>query len=129
MKTRDPVNSEMTLAATVAGEDLRVGHDVALLNETFEFPSFLWDCSGPTLRPQDVVRIECRARDAGTPQRVRGICLPFVFLEAPDGGHRTIDLRRVQLVRLDREYARMVRKKLRAPRRNPAPPRPAPDDD
>jgi hypothetical protein len=113
MKTQPHIDPELTLAATVSGEDLRVGLDVAVLNETFELPSFMWSCCDVTLDPHELVRLQYQSRDGGTPLRVRAVCLPFVFVEQPDGRHRTIDLRRTQLVRLDRDYARLVRKKLR----------------
>ena len=109
---------EPTLAASVAGEDLRVGDDVAVLNEIHEFPSFLWDCETARLAPDDVVRIQCAGRDAGMPLRVKAICLPFVFLKTPAGEHRTVDIRTVQLVRLNPRYAKLVRKELR--RRRPS---------
>jgi hypothetical protein len=104
---------ETSLAATVAAEDLRAGQDVAVLNETFEFPSFLWNCDGSTTSRQDVVRIQCAARDSGTPLRIRAVCLPFVFVTDPNGARRVIDIRLAQLVRLDAAYSRLVRKQLR----------------
>jgi hypothetical protein len=41
------------------------------------------------------------------------VCLPFVLVVRPDGTAGTLDLRRVQLVKLDRAYAKLVRKSLR----------------
>jgi hypothetical protein len=104
---------ETSLAASIAAEDLRAGQDVAVLNETFEFPSFLWDCDSATTSRQDVVRVQCAARNSGTPLRIRAVCLPFVFVTAPNGERRVIDIRLAQLVRLDPGYARLVRKQLR----------------
>lgn len=104
---------EIKLAASVAGEDLCVGDDVAILNQILEFPSFLWDYDAAILSPHEWVRIPRAARGAGTPFRVRAICLPFVFLKAPNGKSRTVDIRQVQLVRLDKSYAKLVRKALR----------------
>jgi hypothetical protein len=115
---------ENTLAASVAGEDLCVGDDVAILNEIHEFPSFFWSGCETSVAPHEPVRIQSMARDAGTPLRVQAVCLPFVFLKTPIGKPRTVDIRRVQLVRLDASYARLVRKELRRkrPRRTPPPP-------
>ena len=48
---------EPTAAATVAGEDLACGDYVALLNETVDFPSFLWDACGASLSPHELVRL------------------------------------------------------------------------
>jgi hypothetical protein len=104
---------ETPLAATIAGEDLRPGDDVTLLNEVHEFPSFFWDCTAGTLSPHQTVHVQCAARDGGVPLRVKAICLPFVLLKSPTKDHRIIDTRRVQLVRLDRSYAKRARKHLR----------------
>jgi hypothetical protein len=112
MKSRAAA-SETSLAASVAAEDLHAGLDVAVLNETFEFPSFLWDCDGSTAPRQEVVRIQCAARNSGMPLRVRAVCLPFVLVTDPNGARRVIDIRLAQLVRLDAQYARLVRKELR----------------
>lgn len=43
MKTQTASQPAPKAAATVAGEDLACGDYVALLNETVDFPSFLWD--------------------------------------------------------------------------------------
>jgi hypothetical protein len=112
MKSRTAA-PETSLAASVAAEDLCAGQDVAVLNETFEFPSFLWECDSSTTSRQDVVRIQCAARESGIPLRIRAVCLPFVFATDPSGARRAIDIRLAQLVRLDAEYARLVRKQLR----------------
>jgi hypothetical protein len=104
----------VTLAARVAAEDLRVGDDVAILNEIHEVPTWFWPCSDVSLESEGLVRIRTVARGGGTPLRVEAVCLPFVFLKRPDGRPRQVDVRRVQLVRLDRRYARLVRKALRA---------------
>jgi hypothetical protein len=102
-----------SLAATVAAEDLCVGDVVTILNETHEYPSFLW-CSDSQMVPaNEPVRIQWRSPDAGVPFKVKAVCLPFVLLRAPFGQHRTVDLRKCQLVRLSREYAKRAFKALR----------------
>lgn len=103
---------ETELATTVAGEDLNIGDDVAILNETFETPGWIWDCDTSTHSPQEPVRTRYASRDPGIPFRVEAICLPFVFLESPRKKYRTIDLRMVQLVRVSAAYAKRVRKAL-----------------
>lgn len=112
MKT-ETTPSETTLAATIAGEDLCAGMYVSVLNETLELPSFLWDTSTGTLAPDELVRLTCIARDAGVPLKVAAVCLPFVFVSDPAGTCRTLDVRRMQLVRLDARYAKRVRKALK----------------
>ena len=102
--------SGLSVAAIVAGEDLRVGDDVAILNETLEVPSCLWTCDAAVLPPHELVRLQYASRDPGVPLRVVALCLPFVFLETPQEQHKTVDLRLVQLVRLSPPYVRAVRK-------------------
>ena len=43
MKTSVDSEFVTTVAATVAGEDLRCGDFITLLNATFEIPSYMWD--------------------------------------------------------------------------------------
>ncbi len=112
MKTRAD-KTETSLAATVAAEDLRVGDDVAVLNEIHEVPTWFWTFSEISDASDGLVRIKTASRSAGTPLKVEGICLPFVLLKRPDGKPKQVDVRRVQLVRLDRAYARLVRKAMR----------------
>ena len=54
-----------------------------------------------------------RPDDAGTPLKVKAICLPFVFVKAPNGEGRILDMRRCHLVRLSSDYARSVWKALK----------------
>lgn len=111
MKTKTAVERRVSLAASLAPEDVLVGDDVAILNETHEFPSFLWDCQ--SLAPHELVRLQCLPGDAGSPLHVEGVCLPFVFVKTVRGDFRTLDLRQLQLVRLDPDYARLVRREYR----------------
>lgn len=117
MKTTTHEAPPPSLAATVAPEDLRLGDMVALLNETWEYPSFLWCPDASMLTPDEPVRIRWRSSSAGLPLKVRAVCLPFVFLEDPQRQYRTVDIRQVEFVRLERRYARMVWKRLRQQRR------------
>jgi len=116
-----PAASDCSLAETVAPEDLCVGDYVAILNEINEYPSFLW-CRDPELNPpHEPIRVQWRACDGGKPFKVRAVCLPFVLLKNPNGKHKSIDIRGVQLVRLSREYAKrtwsVMRKKRKRRRR------------
>ena len=115
MPTRTSTTDCTALAATFAPEDLRCGEYVAVLNEVFEVPPWLW-CDAP-FSSEEPVRVKYCASDAGMPLKVKAICLPFVFAKAADGGRQTVDVRQVQLVRLDCGYARTVWKALRANRK------------
>ncbi|MBX3442693.1 MAG: hypothetical protein KF774_09800 [Planctomyces sp.] len=119
MKTASLTTSESSLAKPIAAEDLCAGQDVAVLHELHEVPSFFW-CQMETLPPDELVRLRALPRDSGLPLKVRSVCLPFVLVDTPTEGSRLLDTRRLQLVRLDREFARQVRKKLRD-RKSPVP--------
>jgi hypothetical protein len=60
-----------------------------------------------------MVRLKLIPGDAGQPLKVVAICLPFVYAQTPRNETITIDTRRVQLVRLDRECSRVVWERLR----------------
>lgn len=98
------------LAATVAPEDLNCGDYIAALNVVYQFPSFLWCCDSSSLEPGAPVHVQFRAPGAGTPLKVKAICLPFVFVKLPNGSTQTMDVRQFQFVRLDPEYAKTVGK-------------------
>jgi hypothetical protein len=102
------------LAMLLAPEDLRCGDYVAVLDEIVELPWWLRcdsaeDVDGPH-------RVRCRGSEGGVPLKVKAICLPFVLVTSADKQSRTLDVRRYQLVRLDRHYARRVCKHLRRSR-------------
>ena len=105
--------SKSSLARSVAAEDLRRGDIVAILDEIYELPSFLWSCDTHLLPPQEPVRMKWRTTDNGRPLKVKAICLPFLLVKAPCGKAETLDVRKCQLVRLNRNYAKRVWKKLR----------------
>lgn len=106
---------EPSLAASVAAEDLACGDYVAILSETYEFPSFFW-CDSSLLAPDEPVRVRFIPCASGVPLKVKAICLPFVFVKSPKGEFETLDVRRQQLARLDKRYAETVYKNLRLKR-------------
>lgn len=103
---------ESYLARSLAGEDLRCGDFVGILHETLEVPSYHWSCDGQLLPPDELIRLVYRPTAGGTPLKVKAICLPFVFVKHPSGQHQTLDIRRQQLVRLTKSYARLVWKTM-----------------
>ncbi len=119
MKPESVFQCEPTAAATVAGEDLACGDYVALLNQVLEFPSYLWDSAASSLSPHELVRLKTIPAGAGRPLRVIAICLPFVYARTPKGKTATIDTRRTQLVRLDRQCAKVIWKEMRQNRKEP----------
>jgi len=81
---------------------------VAILSETVEYPSFWWSCDPQLFPPSEPVRLQIHSCDCGTPLKVKAICLPFIFVKKPCGGHRTLDIRQQRLVQLSPNYARPV---------------------
>ena len=113
MKTLASAQPESLLAKCVAAEDLECGDFVAVLDQIFEFASFMWSTDPHMLPPHEPVRILCRPSDSGRPLKVKAICLPFVFVKPPRGKHKTLDVRQCRFVRLNQHYAKKVWRKLR----------------
>jgi hypothetical protein len=115
MKTSIENKHATTVAARVAGEDIKPGDYVTVLSEVVELPSYLWCCSDVALPPEEPVRGRYIPREAGEPFKVVAICLPFVYTKHPTGSTSTFDLRRTQLARLDQRIGGAVWKQLRTP--------------
>lgn len=115
MKTKTRIHPVPTLAATVAGEDLNCGDYVALLNETICLPGYLanfFGCGEGGFAPQESIRYQSIPENAGQPLKVIAICLPFVYGTTASGGTVIIDIRRFQVVRLDRDCAKTIWKQI-----------------
>jgi len=112
MKELADNKDEACVARSLAAEDLRCGDFVAILHETVEWPSFFWSCDAQLLPPSEPIRIVYRPTEGGMPLKVKAICLPFVFVKHPSDQYQTLDVRRHQLVRLTRSYARVAWKAL-----------------
>lgn len=108
MTTTSETDFRTTVAARVAAEDIKAGDFVTVLNEIIEMPSYLWNCSGIPISPEELVRIRYLPQNAGQPFKVVAVCLPFVYVKRPQGEIATFDTRQHQLVRLDRESVRKV---------------------
>lgn len=97
-----------TLARSLAPEEVRQGDFVAVLQVTYEVPSFMWRADSFQIPHDEPVRIQFMPDGGGLPLKVRSICLPFVFVKDPDGNHRTLDVRKCRLARLHPDYAKVV---------------------
>jgi hypothetical protein len=95
-----------SLAKPLAPEEIRCGDFVTALHAVYELPSFLWCADRTTLPAEEPVRIRLVASCGGLPWRVESVCLPFVLVKSPGGRATTLDVRRWQLARLDRQFAR-----------------------
>jgi hypothetical protein len=112
MKPETQTTSDCYVARSLPPEDLKCGDFVAIVQEIAEWPSFFWGCDPQLLPPHEPVRMVTRGSEGGTPLKVKAICLPFVFVKKPCGGHRTLDVRQHRLVRLNGKYARAVWKAM-----------------
>lgn len=113
MKTNTKTQLETTVAATVSGEDVNCGDYVALLSTIYELPTYLWNSCSDFLPADEVIRLKLIPDEAGAPWKVFAICLPFVYALTATGEMKTLDLRRQQIVRLDRGSAKQIWKQLR----------------
>ncbi len=108
MKNTTEAASQTTVAARIAGEDIKPGDFVTVLNELYEWPSFMWSGSGISLPADELVTIRHMPNDAGELHKVIAVCLPFVYVKQTQGDVFPIDTRQQQLVRLDRAIAQLV---------------------
>jgi len=107
-KNRAGAMGEAVGAARGAGVDLRSGDVVPVLTVVVEFPAFRWSCSAATLPVDELVQLCYKPYDAGVPFKVVSVCLPFVYAKRPKGELSILDIRKKQLIRLDRRTARGV---------------------
>jgi hypothetical protein len=95
-----------TLAKSLAPEEICQGDYVTPLSVIYELPSFWWCAEAWRLPLAEPVRVRYISPCDGVPLRVQSVCLPFVLAKQPGGHSVTIDIRRCQLARLDRGFAR-----------------------
>ena len=118
MNTYSQINHDTHLAKCLAAEDIRCGDMVAILDTTYEYPSFLWHAEPHQLPPTETIRIRFLGDEhPGRPLKVKAICLPYVFVKQPDNRHITLDTRRCRLVRLSDAYAKRAWKLSGEPRK------------
>jgi hypothetical protein len=111
-----------TLAKSLAPEEIRPGDFVTPIYAVAEVPSYWW-CADDWNTPRDEpVRMRFMSTCDGTPLRVKSVCLPFVLAKQPSGQALTLDLRRIQLARLDRSYAKQAWRSIKRSRRDKAHP-------
>lgn len=92
----------------LAPEEIRPGDYVAVMQVVYELPSFFWCADTLLIPPDKPIRLQFLPEDGGTPLKVRSVCLPFVLTKTASGEHRTIDLRKYRLARLNRRYAKIA---------------------
>lgn len=100
-------------------EDISVGDDVAVSASIREYPSFWWCGSDSIVHPREqLVRIRYRNDGDFHAWSVKNICLPFVLVEDENEKCRVLDLRMVQLYKLESEFAAAVRKRTAKKKKN-----------
>ncbi|MCP3902870.1 MAG: hypothetical protein GY715_04465 [Planctomycetes bacterium] len=107
---------DSTLARVLRPEDVRPGIYVAVLYRIIEFlpTSCLEDHRLGVPQP---VRLRWLPWDGGAPLKVKDVCLPFVLVRPPKGRRQVLDVRRVELARLDSGFARRATAELRRRRK------------
>ena len=85
-----------------------------MLYEVREYASLVWLCEPFGADKTELTRIQYTPDSGGEPLKVMSVCLPFVLVNQPRGPQFTLDVRRVKLARLDREFAETAWKALRA---------------
>lgn len=101
----------MTVARRLHPEDVRVGDDVAIFLVSHEFPSSLW-CSADVTRlpPEQPVKLTFLPFEEFECLKVKSVCLPFILCKSCRNRQRVLDVRQVQLAKLDPGFAKRVRK-------------------
>ena len=110
--------ADATLAKALAPEEIRAGDYVTPLYAIAEVPSFWWCAEAWRLSPEEPIRMRFMATCDGVPLHVQSVCLPFVLAKQPGGHSVTMDVRRCQLARLDRAFARRAWKCIKRSRRS-----------
>lgn len=115
MKTAIETNETfVTTARTVGAEDLLRGDYIAVTNFLSEYPSFAWCDEGFRLLPNVPVKIWWTgSRCSNGPLKVRDVCLPFLLVKTYDRKWLQLDMRTIQFVKLQAQFARKARKRLR----------------
>lgn len=107
------MDTQVEIARHVAPEDIAVGDYVTVAHVTYEF---VGDCSSVPEQTVTPKRVTFMSPCAGRPLRVMSICLPYLFVREPEGGHDMLDLRRHRIMKLSKTYGKKVFKRLKPPK-------------
>lgn len=102
--------AEMTLAKTLAPEDVCRGDYVTILTKVCEYPSYYWDCPSQFMEASEVVSIRYRPPESGQPMEVVDVCLPFILVQPLQGKPQTLDVRSCQLAKISNSFVESLRK-------------------
>lgn len=114
------MDTELTICRSLAPEDIQRGDYILPLIERHEFiqPSPFGGCDAST--PYRVVALNSLPSHPEGPMKVLDVCLPFLLVRKADTTCAMLDIRQMQVGRLDSEFARRCVKKLR-PKADTAP--------
>lgn len=108
MKSPTTSEPESTLTRPLAPEDVQCGQYVTIFEEIQELPSFLWSKCYCPLPPQELIHLRIKPSTAGTPLKVKALCLPFVHVQPQTGTSQILDLRKFPLALLKEGFAMSV---------------------
>ncbi len=97
------------VARPIAAEDIQPGVYLQVLSETYQFPSFYWDCGDSfSSRRDQPVTIEFLPFQTRVPLLVKVVTLPMLLVKNHDGQHQMMDVRRFRLAKIRRKHARQI---------------------
>jgi len=103
-------STQATAAKLLHPEDISVGDEITPAIWSYDYPSFFWCMADPAIMPPDeTIRLSFLPSVANKPFKVVAVCLPFVLCEKVDGKFQTFDVRKVQLMRLNPDFAELAR--------------------
>lgn len=102
-----------TLARAIAPEDIRPDMYVTMLSIVTEHLPFIICADDVAYRQPETFRVQWVPRCEPQPLKVLEVCLPFVLVKRPDGGPRTLDVRRYRLAQLSAEFGKKAFKLLK----------------
>ena len=103
--------SELTVAKPLHPEDIAVGDDVAILFTSSQSATYNWYGFDTSILPiEQPIAITYLPYGDQEALVVQQICLPFVVCKTFDDRHRYLDIRQVQLARLNKSFAAADRK-------------------
>lgn len=98
--------AELTVAKPLHPEDIGAGDDVAVLFTSSQYPTFNWYGFDTSILPiEQPIAITYLPYGDQEALVVEQICLPFVLCKTFDNRHRYLDIRQVQLARLNKSFA------------------------
>ncbi|MEQ1829015.1 MAG: hypothetical protein ABL921_23835 [Pirellula sp.] len=110
--------SVKSVSRSLAAEDIAAGDYIVITSKATEFPSWMWE-DYHALPPDQPVRIWWQSYSSLVPWKVVDVCLPMLLVRGVDRTVTQLDVRLLRIARVDRGYARKVRKSLRKNQKQP----------